>query len=196
MPIESRRVALGSRMPWFDVTDLTGRRWTTATLPETGPVLVAFLCNHSPYVTHIERSLGRVADRVAARGVFLLALSSNDQRAYPADHREKLAGQARRSGWHFPYALDETQRAAKAFGASCTPEFFLYDRDRRLAYHGQYDATRPATSSAHEADGGDVLAAVEAVLLGEPVSPRQLPAFGCSIKWRAGNEPAYMFIDG
>lgn len=180
-------------MPWFEVTTLEGSRWTTATLPEGRPSVVAFLCNHSPYVRHIEAALKTLSEDLAQLGVAVLAIASNDARAYPADSPSKLLAQVERTGWPFPYALDEDQRSARAFGASCTPEFFVYDGDRRLVYHGQFDGSRPA-SSTDVADGADVRRAVEAVLAGDAVSPRQAPAFGCSIKWRAGNEPAYMFV--
>lgn len=193
MPVESHRLPLGSRVPWFEVVDLEGTTWTPEHLPLGAPILVAFLCNHSPYVVHIERSLGALAEEIRALGVVVLGIAPNDERAYPADCRNELATQARRARWQFPYGFDETQRAAKAFGAMCTPEFFVYDRDWKLAYHGQYDSSRPASADAIPVTGGDLLTAVEATIHGRPVRRRQVPAFGCSIKWRAGSEPAYMF---
>lgn len=193
MPIQSLHVPLGSRIPWFEVTDLDGRVHTTADLPVGRPVVVAFLCNHSPYVLHLEKDLAAAARRWAESGVCCIGVASNDERAYPADNREELARQAARAGWTFPYGFDESQRAAKAFGASCTPEFFLYDRDGRLAYHGQYDGSRPATTTTDQSVGRDLCDAIEAVLADRPVARQQHPAFGCSIKWRAGNEPSYMF---
>ncbi len=195
MPVPSLKIPLGSRIPWFSVKDLDGHEWTTALLPAGSPVLVAFLCNHSPYVVHIERSLAELAREAAERGVFVLGIASNDERAYPADRRDLLKEQATRAGWMFPYGFDESQRAAKAFGANCTPEFFLHDQSHRLVYHGQYDSSRPASSEQEAVTGEDVRSAIASVLAGEPVSRRQLPSFGCSVKWRAGNEPAYLSSD-
>lgn len=192
MPVESIRIPLGTRIPWFDLEDLGGQRFTTADCPTGRPVLIAFLCNHSPYVVQIEQSLAQLADDLARQDVFVLAIASNDARAYPADDLEHLVAQVKRSGWPFPYCLDPDQRAAKAFRAACTPEFFLYDEDARLAYHGQFDGSRPGASAEGPA-GADLIAAVNAVLESKPVARTQHAAFGCSIKWSAGNEPSYVF---
>ena len=193
MPIESRQIPLGRRIPWFEVVDLDGREWNTAKLPEGRPVLVAFLCNHSPYVVHIEAEIAELGVRAREDGIFFLGIASNDERAYPADRRSELRSQAERADWRFPYGFDESQRAAKSFGASCTPEFFLYDRDWRLTYHGQYDSSRPTVLEPAPDHDDDLEQAIDDMLAGRPVLRRQLPAFGCSIKWRAGNEPSYVF---
>lgn len=191
MPINSIRVPLGSRMPWFEVLDLDGRAVTTEHVPPGQVALVAFLCNHSPYVLRIEAALREAARRWLDQGVFVLGISSNDERAYPSDCRAQMRAQLERSGWPFSYAFDESQRAAKAFGAACTPEFFLYDRLGRLVYHGQFDSYSPTVDPPESND--DVSRAIESVLAGQPVARRQRAAFGCSIKWRAGNEPSYLF---
>jgi peroxiredoxin len=177
-------------MPWFSVTDLDGRVWTTADADGKPVSVIAFLSRHSPYVKHIETHLGATARRLLDDNVMVLGISANDARAYPSDSREMLGEQVRRANFAFPYAVDENQQAAKAFEASCTPEFFVYDRELRLVYHGQYDGSRPDNHV--EVTGRDVLQAVDATRMGEVVSGDQPTSLGCSIKWRAGNEPGYV----
>jgi AhpC/TSA family len=193
VPISSLPVPLGARLPWFVVTSLSGRRWDTSKLTEGRPVLVAFLCNHSPYVRHIEHHLGPRLSSLDKAKITVLAISSNDIRAYPTDNAEYLEAQARRAAFGFPYCLDMDQQAAKAFKASCTPEFFLYDSGWRLVYHGQYDASRPGSQL--EVTGADLISAVAAACDNDVVTVEQQPSFGCSIKWRAGNEPDYAFTN-
>jgi AhpC/TSA family. len=179
-------------LPWFSVTDLDGDEWNTSLLEEGHPVLIVFLCQHSPYVQHIERNLGASMAEVIERGVTVLGISSNDARSYPADAPSLLRQQAERASFTFPYCIDSGQQAAKAFGASCTPEFFLYDKDWRCVYHGQYDGSRPGNEI--HVTGQDVLAAIQATLADDDIVSRdQHPSLGCSIKWRAGNEPSYLF---
>lgn len=193
MPIPSLRVPLGKRLPWFSVTGLEGEIWDTSTLPEGRPVLIAFLCNHSPYVQHIERDLGPRLSTLPRSRITVLAISSNDVVSYPSDSQEMLREQATRAGFGFPYCIDAGQQAAKAFGASCTPEFFVYDLDWRLSYHGQYDSSRPGTGV--PVSGRDLLTAVAAVCDDDVVPAEQPASFGCSIKWRAGHEPSYAFTN-
>jgi peroxiredoxin len=177
-------------MPWFRVTDLDGRVWTTADADGKPESVVAFLSQHSPYVKHIETHLGAACARLLGEGVMVLAISPNDISAYPSDSPKMLQAQVTRAGLSFPYAVDPSQRAAKAFRASCTPEFFVYDRELRLVYHGQYDSSRPDND--FETTGVDVLQAVHATVRREVVSGVQPRSLGCSIKWRAGNEPGYL----
>ena len=190
MPVPSLDLPLGTRMPWFRVTDLDGRVWTTADADGKPESVIVFLSQHSPYVKHIEKHLGAACARLLDKGVMVLGISPNDVSAYPSDSPEMLLGQAARAGFSFPYAVDPSQRAAKAFRATCTPEFFLYDHELRLVYHGQYDASRPDND--FEPTGGDVLQAVRATGNREVVSGVQPKSLGCSIKWRAGNEPGYL----
>jgi peroxiredoxin len=178
-------------LPWFAVTDLDGRQWDTSKLSEGRPVLAAFLCNHSPYVQHIERDLGARLSSLSETKITILAVSPNDVLAYPTDGLEMMKAQASRAGFNFPYCIDKGQQAAKAFGASCTPEFFLYDLDWRLVYHGQYDDSRPGNDI--PVSGVDLLTAIEAACTDDVVPAEQQASFGCSIKWRAGNEPGYAF---
>jgi len=190
MPIPSLPLPLGARMPWFEVLDLDGRPWSTADADGRPASMIMFLSRHSPYVKHIERNIGSCAGALLEQGIMVLAISSNDARAYPSDSRELLKEQASRAGFGFPYATDETQQAAKAFQACCTPEFFVYDRELRLVYHGQYDHSRPDNRIA--VSGCDVLQAIQATCVGEIVSGDQPATLGCSIKWRAGSEPSYV----
>lgn len=144
--------------------------------------VVAFICNHCPYVHHVEGAFVEMARRYQERGVQIIAISSNDAEAYPADSFEAMGERAEAHGYPFPYLYDASQDVAKAYGAACTPEFFVYDADHRLTYHGRFDATRPGQG---EATGADLAAAIDAALSGDaPVSP-QHPAMGCNVKWKA-----------
>jgi hypothetical protein len=146
-----------------------------------------FLCNHCPYVRHIEAKLAEVVRDHQPRGLAALAICSNDTDAYPDDGPEGLREQARRAGFTFPYLVDDTQEVARALRAVCTPDFFLFDRDRRLAYRGRFDGSRPHSPA--PVTGEDLKDALEAVLAGRSVEGEQLPSLGCSIKWKPGNEP-------
>ncbi len=177
-------------MPWFRVTDLDGRVWTTADADGALESVILFLSQHSPYVKHIERHLGAACSRLLDEGVMVLGISPNDVSAYPSDSPAMLGEQAVRAGFSFPYAVDPGQRAAKAFRATCTPEFFVYDHELRLVYHGQYDSSRPDNDL--DPTGADLLQAVGAARRRDVVSGVQPKSLGCSIKWRAGNEPGYL----
>jgi hypothetical protein len=190
MAIEARHVPLGSLLPWFSVVAIDGEVWDTSTLPKNQPVLVIFLCNHSPYVLPIESSLGRLVDEYKSE-LTTVGICSNDTRAYPVDDEASMKIQVARAGFSFPYCRDVDQRAARAFGASCTPEFFLYDRNFRLAYHGQYDSSRP--DNGIPPSGSDLRVATNHVVASEVLLEDQVPNFGCSIKWAAGNYPIYMY---
>ncbi|MEM9235653.1 MAG: thioredoxin family protein [Verrucomicrobiota bacterium] len=152
-------------------------------------LLVVFACNHCPYVIHLAELLGTMGEEMKAEGVGMVAISSNDIENYPQDRPELMAEFAREQGWDFPYLFDETQEVAKAYGAACTPDFFLFDGERRLYYAGQLDDTRPR--SGEKPNGGDLKAAVAAMLAGEAPDPNPRPSSGCNIKWKPGNEPAY-----
>lgn len=189
MAVPSTMTELGSRAPDFSLPDVTtGRTWRLADLDGTSGLLVMFICRHCPYVGHVREGLVRLANDYADADVAIVAISANDPEAYPEDAPESLAEEARSAGYTFPYLFDETQEIAKAYGAACTPDFFLYDRDRRLAYRGQFDDSRPRNGK--PVTGADLRAAIDAVLAGRPAAADQLPSVGCSIKWRPGNEPA------
>jgi peroxiredoxin len=155
-------------------------------------LLVAFICNHCPFVQHVAGELAALSRDLPAQGVPMVAISSNDVDAYPADSPDAMAAEAARQGWAFPYLYDETQSVAAAYRAACTPDFFLFDGadengHRRLVYRGQLDPSRPGNGL--PVTGADLRAAVEAVLAGRPVPEDQRPSLGCNIKWKPGNEP-------
>jgi peroxiredoxin len=179
MAVESSMVPLGSPMPAFALPDVTGRVVDPGSM--TSPaLLVAFLCNHCPYVRHVESELGRVLARHP--GLDVVGICSNDAEAYPDDAPDHLAEQARRAGWAFPYLVDAEQQVGRAFRAACTPDFFLYDAQRRLAYRGAFDTSTPGNGQ--PVTGTLLEAAVEAVLAGQEVPEPHRPSMGCSIKWR------------
>ncbi len=152
-------------------------------------LLVVFACNHCPYVVHLAKELGSLAAEIEAEGVATVAISSNDIEKYPADAPDKMTSFAAESGWNFPYLFDETQEVAKAYGAACTPDFFLFDHELRLHYAGQFDDSRPRGGEAPT--GADLRAAVKGMLAGEEAPVRPYPSSGCNIKWKPGAEPSY-----
>jgi len=151
--------------------------------------LVMFICNHCPYVKHVREELARIGLEYGRRGVAVYAINSNDVERYTGDSPAQMKHEAETWGYTFPYLLDETQDIAKQFIAACTPDFYVFDSERRLVYRGQLDDSRP--SNDQPVDGHDLRAALEAVLTGAPVSKQQVPSIGCSIKWKPGNEPDY-----
>lgn len=179
MAVESTMVPLGSPLPSFALPDLTGRTVTSSDLAGA-PLLVAFLCNHCPYVRHVESGLQQVL--AAHPGLRVVGICSNDAEAYPEDRPTRLAEQAERAGWTFPYLVDESQEVGRAFAAACTPDFFLYDAAGRLAYRGAMDGSTPGNGVPVT---GELLDdAVRRVLAGESVPEPHRPSMGCSIKWR------------
>ena len=186
----STMLPLGTALPELSLVDAaSGRSVSADDLADRSARLVMFICNHCPFVKHVVGELGRLAEDYLPRGVGIVAINSNDVDAYPQDGPEHMRRLAEREGWEFPFLLDETQEVAKRFGAACTPDFFLFDADRRLAYRGQLDDSRPGSD--RPVTGRDLRAALEAVLAGEPVPEDQKPSIGCNIKWRPGNEPDY-----
>jgi len=151
--------------------------------------VVMFICNHCPYVKHVEDGLTAFGRDYEARDVAIVAISANDAETHPDDAPEKLAATAKSRGWRFTYLHDQAQSVAQRYTAACTPDFFLFDGQRKLVYRGQFDSSRP--SSGVPVTGADLRAALEALLAGKPVPREQKPSLGCNIKWRAGNEPAY-----
>ncbi len=189
MAIADAVVPLGTPAPDFALKDVrTGELVKKADF-EGKPLLVVFMCNHCPYVKHVQEKLVEVANRLQEEGIGVVAISANDPEAYPDDAPERLAEQAERLGMAFPYLFDETQEVAKAYRAVTTPDLFLYDRDHKLFYRGRFDAARPKQPT--PVTGEDLLNAVERLKKGEAPPDPQYPSVGCSIKWKPGNQPDY-----
>jgi len=186
---QSRMLELGTPAPAFALAEPAGRIHALQDYREAPALLVAFLCNHCPYVRHILVGFVGFAREYAARGLAVVAINPNDATAYPDDAPDAMAEAADRHGFTFPYLHDESQAVALAYQAVCTPDFFLFDGDRRLAYRGQFDDSRP--NSGIPVTGASLRAAADAVLAGRPVAGEQFPSVGCSIKWKAGNAPVW-----
>jgi len=180
---------LGATAPPFELPDPSGRTFSLAGFDGSAGLLLAFICKHCPFVKHVRTGFALLAAEYGARGVAVVAIASNDAQAYPEDGPDGMAEEARAAGYTFPYLFDESQEVAKAYGAACTPDFFLFDRARRLVYRGHFDASRP--SSKIPVTGADLRAAADAVLAGAAVSADQKPSIGCNIKWKPGNAPDY-----
>lgn len=179
MAVESNMIALGSPLPAFSLPDLAGAVVSSASFAGR-PLLVAFACNHCPYVQHVERGFADTVHRHPDLQV--VAVCTNDADAYPDDAPAGLAAQATRAGWDFPYLIDESQEVGRTFGAACTPDFFLYDARGQLAYRGALDTSTPGNGVPVT---GELLDdAIRRVLAGEPVPEPHRPSLGCSIKWR------------
>jgi hypothetical protein len=148
-----------------------------------------FICNHCPFVKHVADQLAALGRDCMTRGIGVVAISSNDVASHPADSPEQMIHEAEERGYSFPYLYDETQEVAKAYHAACTPDFFLFDAQRKLVYRGQLDASRPGNDL--PVTGADLRAAIEAILEGRPQAEEQRPSLGCNIKWKPGNEPGY-----
>ena len=177
----------GDVAPDFTLPDAYGHLIARADVAGERGLLVVFACNHCPFVVHLADSLGDLAREIALQGVNTVAINSNDTEKYPQDGPEEMKTFASERRWEFPYLIDESQEVAKAHGAACTPDFFLFDAEGRLFYAGQYDDSRPR--SGIEPHGGDLREAVRRMLEGEEPMVRPYPSSGCNIKWKPGNEP-------
>jgi peroxiredoxin len=180
---------LGADAPDFELADPSGKTWSLGSFEGYPVLLVAFLSNHCPFVKHIREGLARLVKEYQAKGVAAVGIMSNDYENYPDDRPEKMADEVKNVGYTFPYVVDESQEVAKAYKAACTPDFYVFDKDRKLVYCGQMDSSRPENGV--PVTGKDLRAALDAVLEGKPVSKEQMPSLGCNIKWRAGSEPDY-----
>jgi peroxiredoxin len=185
----STMLPLGTTAPDFNLLDTGGRTVSPASFKDAPALLVIFMCNHCPYVIHIRAGLAQLARDYSPRGVAIVGINSNDVANYPADSPAKMKDEVKTAGYIFPYLYDETQAVAKAYRAACTPDIYLFDKNRKLVYRGQFDDSRPGNGI--PVTGKDLRAALDAALAGKPISPNQKASMGCNIKWKSGNEPAY-----
>ena len=188
---QSTMLRLGTTAPDFVLADTVTGRTVSRAQAKGKPLLVAFICNHCPYVKHIQAELAKITAEYLAKGVAVVGINSNDAEAYPDDAPAKMAVEAESIGYRFPYLYDADQAVAKAYSAACTPDFFVFDRQHRLVYRGQFDSSRPKADKPQPVTGADLRAALEAVAANRPVSAEQKPSMGCNIKWKPGKEPDY-----
>lgn len=186
----STMLPLGTSAPAFSLPNaVDGKTVSLADFADRPGLLVIFMCNHCPFVVHLRKDLAKFTDEYREKGLGIVGISSNDVATHPDDGPEKMALEAKSAGYHFPYLYDESQEVAKAYRAACTPDFFLFDRERKLVYRGQFDDSRPGNDK--PVTGADLRTACDAVLACKPVTPDQKPSIGCNIKWKKGNEPNY-----
>lgn len=183
MAIASVMFPLGTPAPPFSLRDVvSGQSYSLASFTGKAALLVMFICRHCPYVVHVEQEIAKIGQDYTDTGLGVIGISSNDPVSYPEDAPQRLREMAERLGFTFPFCFDETQDVATAYVATCTPDFYLFDRERRLAYHGQLDDSRPGSNK--PVTGRDLRAAIDATLAGKPVDSKQRASIGCSIKWK------------
>jgi len=185
----STMLSLGTVAPDFSLPNVDGRIMSFADAAGSRGTVVMFICNHCPFVKHVADQLAALGRDCLGQGVGVVAISANDVSLHPADSPEQMVREAEDRGYLFPYLYDETQEVAKDYHAACTPDFYLFDADRKLVYRGQFDASRPGNGI--PVTGRDLRAAIAALLAGQPPVGDQIPSLGCNIKWKAGNEPPY-----
>lgn len=186
----STMLELGTKAPDFQLPDVvSGSTVSLATYADKKALLVMFICCHCPYVKHIQTELAKLGKDYADKDIAIVAISANDVENYPDDAPEKMKAMAAELGFTFPFCYDESQETAKAYTAACTPDFFLFDRDRTLVYRGQLDDSRPGNDI--PVTGKDLRAAIDSLLADQAIDPDQKPSIGCNIKWKPGNSPAY-----
>ncbi|ROL58033.1 thioredoxin family protein [Bacteroidetes/Chlorobi group bacterium ChocPot_Mid] len=179
----SKMIALGTKAPDFTLPDtVSGKELSLNELKSEIATVVMFICNHCPYVIHINKVLVDVANRYIKKGISFIAVSSNDVANYPEDSPSRMKEQAIRLAYPFPYLYDETQSVARAYDAACTPDFFVFDKEMKLVYRGQFDDARPGNGI--PVTGQDLSSALDAILKGEIVFAQQKPSMGCNIKWK------------
>jgi peroxiredoxin len=185
MAIASIMLPLGTAASPFALRDVVGDRiYSLDSFADKTALLIMFICRHCPYVVHVEYEIAKIGQDYIDTGLGIIGISSNDPSQYPDDAPPRLKEMAERLDLMFPLCFDETQDVAKVYQAACTPDFYLFDRERRLVYRGQLDDSRPGSST--PVTGRDLRAAIDAVLLGKPVDPNQKASIGCSIKWKRG----------
>jgi peroxiredoxin len=193
---QSTMIDLGSPAPDFALPSTEGDTVTLDHFKDAQALVVLFICNHCPYVIHIAPALSELAKEYMEKGVAFVAINSNDTEAYPADSFDKMKTEKAQRDYRFPYLFDESQAVAQAYSAACTPDIYVFDKDRRLAYRGQFDDTRPHRISSgnydsedNPATGADLRKALDTLLAGDKIPEHQYPSMGCNIKWKPGNEP-------
>jgi peroxiredoxin len=190
MAMASVMLPLGTPAPPFALRDVvSGQIFSLDSFTSKAALLVMFICRHCPYVEHVQQEIAKIGQDYTDTGLGIIGISSNDPAHYPDDAPERLKELAQRLHFRFPFCFDETQEVAKLYKAACTPDFYLFDRERRLVYRGQLDDSRPGNNK--PVTGRDLRAAIDAVLAGKPVASNQKPSIGCSIKWKPGNAPSY-----
>ena len=186
----STMLPLGTKAPDFDLPEVvSGKATSLATFADKKALLVMFICRHCPFVKHIQKELVQLGKDYFTSDLAIVAISANDANNYPDDAPESLQAFATEQGFNFTLCYDESQETAKAYTAACTPDFFVFDDQRKLVYRGQLDDSRP--SNGKPVTGADLRAAIEAVLADKPVTSEQKPSVGCNIKWKSGNQPSY-----
>ncbi len=178
---------LGTVAPDFSLPDPSGKLYTLNDFSEAKALLVIFMCNHCPFVIHLRKALSSFAREYQDRGLAVVGINANDIRTHPDDSPAMMGKEIKLAGYTFPYLFDESQQTAIAYRAACTPDFFLYNGDRKLVYRGQFDGSRPGNNV--PITGIDLRTAVDALLAGQAIPDEQRPSMGCNIKWRPGNEP-------
>ena len=190
MAVASTMLPLGTPAPSFALHDVvSGQTYSLDSFAGKAALLVIFMCRHCPYVVHVQDEIARIGQEYIDSGLGIIGISSNDPSHYLEDAPDRLKEMAQQLKLRFPLCFDETQEVAKAYKAACTPDFYLFDRDRRLVYRGQLDDSRPGNNK--PVTGCDLRAAIDAVLAGKPVDSNQKPSIGCSIKWKPGHAPPY-----
>ncbi|QKQ76557.1 thioredoxin family protein [Nostoc sp. TCL240-02] len=186
----STMLPLGTKAPNFNLPEVvSGKATSLSTFADKKALLVMFICRHCPFVKHIQQELVQLGKDYFTSDLAIVAISANDAKNYPDDVPESLQAFATEQGFNFTLCYDESQETAKAYTAACTPDFFVFDEQRKLVYRGQLDDSRP--SNGKPVTGADLRAAIEAVLAGKPVTSDQKPSVGCNIKWKPGNQPSY-----
>jgi peroxiredoxin len=178
----STMAPLGMAAPNFRLPDTEGKMVSLEDFSGAPAVLVMFICNHCPYVKHVRKALAKLGKDYMDKGVAVIGINSNDAVAYPDDSPARMKGEKVDAGYSFPYLYDETQEVAKSYHAACTPDFFVFDKNRKLVYRGQMDSSRPGNEKPN--DGADLRAAIDAAIAGQPAAAKQMPSIGCNIKWK------------
>ena len=185
----STMLPIGTKAPAFELVNVDGKTVRLSDFDGAPALLVMFICNHCPFVVHVAPELQRLAAAYQQKGVAVVGISANDVSTHPQDSPEQMVHEAEQRGYTFPYLYDDTQEVAAAYRAACTPDFFVFDSQQKLAYRGQMDSSRP--DSGIPVTGEDLRRALDCVLAGQPVDQEQKPSIGCNIKWKSGSEPDY-----